>query len=220
MYNKAKNHIDQSKIVISCYRRTTNKRSILYQGCKLWNSEISKNLQKQPRRGVPRKRCSKNKQKIYRRTLMPKCDFNHVALQLYWNHTSAWAFSCKSAAYFKNTFSYEHLLVSASELKKVWQYIVASKIYKVFKILNVKKKQQQIFNLFFDLQVTDSTAPNLCSNSKWIKGFNVLLHLQAKDQIMQEVSGLSHLPGSCLYSEYATLLLLSYFAYQSIFLSA
>ena len=78
MYNKAKNHIDQSTIVISCYRRTTSKRSILYQGCKLWNSEISKNLQKQPRRGVPRKMCSKNKQKIYRRTLMPKCDFNDV----------------------------------------------------------------------------------------------------------------------------------------------
>ena len=86
MYNKAKNHIDQSKIVISCYRRTKSKRSILYQGCKLWNSEISKNLQKQPRRGVPRKRCSENKQKIYRRTLMPKCDFNDVALQLYRNH--------------------------------------------------------------------------------------------------------------------------------------
>ena len=33
--------------------------------------------------------------------------------------TSAWVFSCKSAAYFKNTFSYEHLLVSASEIKKV-----------------------------------------------------------------------------------------------------
>ena len=25
--------------------------------------------------------------------------------QLYWNHTSAWVFSCKFAAYFKNTFS-------------------------------------------------------------------------------------------------------------------
>ena len=35
---------------------------------------------------------------------MPKCDFNKVALQLYWNHTSAWVFSCKFAAYFQNTF--------------------------------------------------------------------------------------------------------------------
>ena len=40
-------------------------------------------IQKQPPRGVPRKRCSENMQRIYRRTLMPKCDFNKVALQLY-----------------------------------------------------------------------------------------------------------------------------------------
>ena len=32
---------------------------------------------------------------IYRRTAMPRCDFNKVALQLYWNYTSAWVFSCK-----------------------------------------------------------------------------------------------------------------------------
>ena len=31
------------------------------------------------------------------------------------NRTSAWLFSCKFAAYFKNTFSQEHLLVAASE---------------------------------------------------------------------------------------------------------
>ena len=39
--------------------------------------------QKQLHRGVPRKRCSENMQQIYRRTPMPKCDFNKVALQLY-----------------------------------------------------------------------------------------------------------------------------------------
>ena len=32
-------------------------------------------------------------QQIYRRTPMAKCDFNKVALQLYWNRTSAWVFS-------------------------------------------------------------------------------------------------------------------------------
>ena len=31
-------------------------------------------------------------------------------------HTSAWVFSCKFAAYFQNTFSYEHLWVAASVL--------------------------------------------------------------------------------------------------------
>ena len=38
-------------------------------------------VQKQPFRGVPRKRCSENMQQIYRRTSLPKCDFNKVALQ-------------------------------------------------------------------------------------------------------------------------------------------
>ena len=47
----------------------------------------------------------KNMQQIYRRTPMPKCDFNKVTLQLYWNRTLAWVFSCKYAAYFQNTFS-------------------------------------------------------------------------------------------------------------------
>ena len=32
---------------------------------------------------------------------MPKCDLNKVAKQLYSNHTSAWVFFCKFAAYFK-----------------------------------------------------------------------------------------------------------------------
>ena len=41
-------------------------------------------LQKQPPRGVPRKRCSENMLQIYRRTPMSKCDFNKVAmLQIY-----------------------------------------------------------------------------------------------------------------------------------------
>ena len=55
-------------------------------------------IQKQPSRGVPWKRCSENKQQIYRRTPMPKCHFNKVTKQFYWNRTSAWVFSCKFAA--------------------------------------------------------------------------------------------------------------------------
>ena len=38
--------------------------------------------EKQPSRGVLRKRCSENRQQIYRRTLMPKCNFNKVALRI------------------------------------------------------------------------------------------------------------------------------------------
>ena len=36
-------------------------------------------MQKQPTRGVLRKRCSENMQQIYRRTTMPKCDFSKVS---------------------------------------------------------------------------------------------------------------------------------------------
>ena len=60
--------------------------------------------QKQPSRGVLRKRCSENIQQIYKRTPMPKCDFNKDAEQLYWNHTLACVFSCKFSLYFQNTF--------------------------------------------------------------------------------------------------------------------
>ena len=41
---------------------------------------------------------------------MPKCDFNKAA-----NHTSAWVFSCKFAAYFQSNFSKEHVWVAASD---------------------------------------------------------------------------------------------------------
>ena len=58
--------------------------------------------------------CWKYEAKTYRRTPMPKCGFNKVAKQLYWNSTSAWGFSCKFAAYFQNTFSTEHLWMATS----------------------------------------------------------------------------------------------------------
>ena len=51
--------------------------------------QIFVSIQKQPSRGVLSKRCYENMQQIYRRTSMPKCDFNKVAKQLYCNHTSA-----------------------------------------------------------------------------------------------------------------------------------
>ena len=51
--------------------------------------------QKQQSRSVLRKRCSGNMQQIYRRGIMPKCDFIKVAKQLYWNQTLACVFSSK-----------------------------------------------------------------------------------------------------------------------------
>ena len=37
-----------------------------------------------------------------------------ISKQLYWNHTLTWMFSCKFAAFFQNTFSQEHLWMTAS----------------------------------------------------------------------------------------------------------
>ena len=47
---------------------------------------LSSLRQKQPSRGVLRKRCSENMLQIYRRTPMPKCDFNKVRKQLMLYH--------------------------------------------------------------------------------------------------------------------------------------
>ena len=65
-------------------------RHVTYSTLKQWgtscsNSQWSKSYdtntyKKQPSRCVLRKRCSKNMQPIYRRTPIPKCDFNKVAL--------------------------------------------------------------------------------------------------------------------------------------------
>ena len=45
----------------------------------------------------------KNMQQIYRRTLTQKCDFNNIALQLYWNHPFAKGLACTFTSCFQNT---------------------------------------------------------------------------------------------------------------------
>ena len=40
-------------------------------------------IQKRPSRGVLREKCFENMLQIHKETLMPKCDFNKAALQLY-----------------------------------------------------------------------------------------------------------------------------------------
>ena len=92
---------------------------------------ICVSYQKKPPRGVPGKRCFENRLQIYKRTLMLKYDFNKVAKQLCWNHTSAWVFSYKFAAYFQNTFSWEHpwATASGSFKKKVWILMIWIKHY-------------------------------------------------------------------------------------------
>ena len=60
--------------------------------------------EKQPSANVLIKKCSENMQQIHKRTPMLKCDFKKAAKQLNWNHTLAWVFSFKFAAYFQNNF--------------------------------------------------------------------------------------------------------------------
>ena len=50
---------------------------------KVSNEFWKRQYQKQPPRGVRKKRSSENIQQIYRRTPIPKCDFNKDAKQLY-----------------------------------------------------------------------------------------------------------------------------------------
>ena len=83
-----------------CDKITTEsllKSNTIQEQFKLFETEIKNNFEiktesyhpfmthqgygrKQPLRGVPRKRCSENMQQICRRTPMPKCYFNKVAL--------------------------------------------------------------------------------------------------------------------------------------------
>ena len=93
-------------------KKETTTQLFSYELCEIFKNSF----QKQPSRAVLRIRCSENIQEIYLRKPMPKCNFSKVAKQLYWNRTATWAFSCKSTAYFQNTFSQEHLWRAASEL--------------------------------------------------------------------------------------------------------
>ena len=113
---------------------------------------VSENHQKQPPRSVPWKSCSENMQHIYRRTPMPKYNFNNVAKQLYWNRTLAWVFSCKLAIYFQNTFSQEHLWVAVSAvLNLILSQKVVSQRFKFSCNLHLSLYLPSIFCYSFSL---------------------------------------------------------------------
>ena len=62
----------------------------------LRENDIWEAIQKQPSRGVLIKKCSENMQQIYRRTNVPKCDFNKNSFigifRSFWSHSenSCW----------------------------------------------------------------------------------------------------------------------------------
>ena len=50
---------------------------------------------------------------------MPKCNFNKVAKQLYWNQASAWVLSYEFAASFQNTYGGVPLIFALDVCKAV-----------------------------------------------------------------------------------------------------
>ena len=76
-------------------------------------------MQKQTSRGVLRKRSSENMHQSYRRTPLPKRNFNKVAL-----------LCCKFATYFQDNFSKEHLWTTAPDYVKagIWSKSVIKKL--------------------------------------------------------------------------------------------
>ena len=74
---------DLSYLIV--YLSTINSLSVCLLFCYHLMFLMS-SAQKQTSRGVLRKRCSENIQQIYRRTPMPKCDFNKVATKITLRH--------------------------------------------------------------------------------------------------------------------------------------
>ena len=116
----------------------------------LWSlpDSVVRFIQKQPSRGALKKRCFENMQQIYRRTHTPKHYFNNVALQLYWNRTSARAFSCKFVTPFlKNTCVRLLLFIvhSNGKKKRIWKIIVRASLSKhLFNVLNESEDKNHI----------------------------------------------------------------------------
>ena len=70
-------------------------------------------------------------QQIYSRTPLRKFAFNKIALQLYWNRTSAWVFSCKFVTYFQNTFSTEHLWTVSYDIIRCFKNITITPVFRL-----------------------------------------------------------------------------------------
>ena len=126
-------------------RTTSVTIMIFFSKVPFWNYLISyvqlcSSYVQSSQAGVLRKRFSENMHRIYRRTPMPKCDLNKVAKQLYWNHTSAWVFSCKFSdhlflgtrpdgcfwKFFRNDYKalWKRYLKDTLQLKILWTCII------------------------------------------------------------------------------------------------
>ena len=89
---------------------------------------------------------------------MPKCDFNIVALQLYWNRTSKWVFSGKFTAYFQNTFSSKHLRMAASVNLMKWNN------WKEKFTMYLQKQPPEVFYEKIFLEISQNSQENTCAS--------------------------------------------------------
>ena len=101
------------------------------------------NLQKQPPRGVPRKRCSENMQQIYRKPPVPKCDFNKRCVK-----------SVQIRSFFWSVFS--HIWTEHREIRSISPYSVRV-------LENKDRKKLRILDTFHRVKV----AKKLYRNHTW-----------------------------------------------------
>ena len=85
-------------------------------------------VQKQPSIGVLIKSCSGNVQQIYRKTLITKCDFNKVALQLYWNSIRHWYSPVNLLHFHKNTCGGLLLIVDSNSCASMENFTLISNL--------------------------------------------------------------------------------------------
>ena len=129
----------------------------MFHAAKAKNKNIY--LQKQPSRGVLKKKCSENMQQIYRRTPMPKCDFSKVAEITRWHGCSPvnlQYFFRTSLPRNSSVWLLLHLVViySCHSFSFLFQEAFSSRTSKTLKLVfsllkNVENNKSFFINLYF-----------------------------------------------------------------------
>ena len=94
---------------------------------------------------------------------LPHMNYIPLRKKLYWNHTSAWVFSCKFAAYFQNTFFWEHLWVDASFVRS---FLSLSGLFFIASFF----RELQIFftNFCYCRELRDKKVKNIINKGKMV----------------------------------------------------
>ena len=105
------------------------------------------------------KRCCENMQQANMRTPISKCNFNKVAMQLYWNHTSAWCFLANVLHIFSMSFpestSGGLLLIVSME------FFCLSTSCKGFDLFAFTKEKYKLYDSFFYIKSKSNIAHSI-----------------------------------------------------------